>query len=347
MGFIENIINQAKKDKKTVVLPEATDTRILKAASRSIEEGTADIIFVGDEKEITAIAEKEKINLYNAEIVNPKNSDKLEEYTNMYFDIYKNSISSIDEAKKEVLNPLIFGMMMVKAEDADAYVAGATHSTKDVLQPTMRIFNTVGTRILSTVTVIEYNHEDFGNKDGVFLISDCALNAEPGYLALTEIAKATANSYKGFIGKDPKVAFLSFSTHGSASSRSTEKVVKAAERLKKVAPEIISDGELQMDAAIMPEVAKMKSPNSPLKGEANVLIFPDINTGNICYKIFERFSNVKLYGPVCQGLNKAVTDLSRACSPERVFDTIAMTCVQAQALNKMKADEKDMHHREL
>lgn len=336
MSFIENIISQAKKDKKTVVLPESTDTRILKAASRSIKEGTADIILVGNKAEILQIAQNENIDLLNAQIVEPGKSEKLEEYTQCYFEAYKNTLSNIEEAKKEVLDPLIFGMMMVKCNDADAYVAGATHSTKQVLQPTMKLFKTIGTRILSTVTIIEYPHKDFGNEDGIFLISDCALNAEPGYIALTEIAKATANSYRGFLKKDPKVAFLSFSTHGSASSKSTEKVAKAAERLRKIDPSLISDGELQMDAAIMPEVAKMKAPNSPLKGEANVLIFPDINAGNIAYKIFERFSNVKLYGPVCQGLEKAITDLSRACSPERVFDTIAITVVQAQALEKNK-----------
>lgn len=341
MSFIENIISQAKKDKKTVVLPESTDTRILKAASRTIKEGTADIVLVGNKSEILKIAQNENIDLANITIVEPEKSDKLEAYTQSYFDTYKNSLSSIEEAKKEVLDPLIFGMMMVKFDDADAYIAGATHSTKQVLQPTMKIFKTIGTRILSTVAFIEYQHKDFGNKDGIFLISDCALNSEPGYIALAEIAKATANSYKGFIKKEPKIAFLSFSTHGSAKSDSTEKVAKAAERLRKLEPTLISDGELQIDAAIMPEVAKMKAPNSPLKGEANVLIFPDINAGNISYKIFERFSNVKLYGPVCQGLEKAITDLSRACSPERIFDTIAMTVVQAQALEEQKTDRPD------
>lgn len=334
MSFIENIVSQAKKDKKTVVLPESTDIRILKAANRAVAEGIADIILVGDETAILDLSKKEDIDLSNIKIVNPQKSAKLQIYAESYLETYKNSLDSIEDAKKEVLDPLIFGMMMVKFNDADAYVAGATHSTKQVLQPTMKLFKTIGTRILSTVTVIEYQNKDFGNEDGIFFISDCALNAEPGYLALAEIAKATANSYRGFIKKDPKIAFLSFSTHGSARNKSTDKVAKAAERLRKLDPTLISDGELQMDAAIMPEVAKMKAPNSPLKGEANVLIFPDINAGNIAYKIFERFSNVKIYGPVCQGLEKAITDLSRACSPERVFDTIAMTVVQAQSLEK-------------
>lgn len=347
MSFIENIIAKAKSDKKTIVLPEATDERILKASERATKEGTASIILVGDEKKITETAKNNGIDLNNIEIINPEKSDKIDLYAKEYLNTYKNSISTIEEAKSKVLDPLIYGMMMVKLDDADGYIAGATHSTKDVLQPTMKLFKTVGTRILSTVTFVEHQNSDFGNKEGLFLLSDCALNAEPGYLALAEIGKATANSYRFFVGKDPKVAFLSFSTHGSASSRSTEKVAKAAERLRKIEPKLISDGELQMDAAIMPRIAMSKAPDSPLKGEANVLIFPDINTGNICYKIFERFSNAKLYGPVCQGLNKAITDLSRACSAERVFDTIAITCVQAQALNKAVNEEKDMHWREL
>lgn len=334
MGFIENIIEKAKSDKKTVVLSEATDKRILKAANMAIDAGTADIILVGNENEIKKVALENDIDISKAKIVDPEKSKKIDEYTKKYLELNKNATEDFEEAKKIVLDPLIFGMMMVKFEEADAYIAGATHSTKEVLQPTMKLFKTIGTRILSTVTMIEYKHKDFGNKDGLFYISDCALNSEPGYLALAEIAKATANSCRGFSGQDPKVAFLSFSTHGSASTKSTEKVAKAAERLRKIAPNLTSDGELQMDAAIMPEVAKMKAPNSPLKGEANVLIFPDINAGNISYKIFERFSNVKLYGPVCQGLEKAITDLSRACSVERVFDTIALTVVQAQALEK-------------
>lgn len=347
MGFIENIINKAKCDRKTIVLPEATDERILKASERAVSEGLANIILIGNKEEITKSAKLADVNLNNIEIIEPDKYEKLDEYIDSYLSTYKNSISSRDEAKVQVLDPLIFGMMMVRHDDADGYIAGATHSTKQVLQPTMKLFKTVGTRILSTVTFIEHQNSDFGNKDGLFLISDCALNAEPGYLALAEIGKATANSYRFFVGNEPKVAFLSFSTHGSASNKSTEKVAKAAERLRNLNPEIISDGELQMDAAIMPQIAKSKAPDSPLKGEANVLIFPDINTGNICYKIFERFSNAKLYGPVCQGLNKAITDLSRACSAERVFDTIALTCVQAQALNKAVNEEKDLHWREL
>lgn len=334
MSFIENIIEKAKKDKKVIVLPEATDARILKAAQMAMNAGTADIILVGNEKEIQKISDDNNIDITKAKIINPLSVD-IDRYVKKYMEFYTDE--TYENAKSIVLDPLIFGMIMVKFDEADAYIAGATHSTKQVLQPTMKLFKTIGTRILSTVTMIEYKHKDFGNKDGLFFISDCALNSDPGYLALAEIAKASANSCRTYSGNEPKIAFLSFSTHGSARTQATEKVAKAAQRLKKIAPDLISDGELQMDAAIMPEVAKMKAPDSILKGEANVLIFPDINAGNIAYKIFERFSNVKIYGPVCQGLEKAITDLSRACSAERVFDTIALTVVQAQALeNKNK-----------
>lgn len=337
MSFIENIIEKAKKDKKVIVLPESTDVRILKASQMAMDAETADIILVGNESEIKSISKNNDIDISKAKIVDPQNVN-IDKYVEKYIEYY--SEETYESAKSIVLDPLIFGMMLVKFDEADAYIAGATHSTKQVLQPTMKLFKTIGTRILSTVTMIEYKNKDFGNEDGLFFISDCALNSNPGYLALAEIAKASANSCRAYSGKEPKIAFLSFSTHGSAQTPATEKVAKAAQRLKKIAPDLISDGELQMDAAIMPEVAKMKAPNSILKGEANILIFPDINAGNISYKIFERFSNAKLYGPVCQGLEKAITDLSRACSAERVFDTIALTVVQAQALEK---NEKTDH----
>lgn len=210
MSFIENIIQQAKADKKSVVLTESTDVRILKAGAKAQKEGTADIIFVGNKSEILKIAQKEDINLEGTKIVEPNTHPKLEEYIDKYFEIYKRFIVDKEEARNNVLDPLIFGMMMVKDGEADAYIAGATHSTKDVLQPTMKIFKTIGTRILSTVTTIEYKSKDFGNKDGIFLISDCALNADPGYLALDEIAKATANTYKAFVKKSLKLHFYHF-----------------------------------------------------------------------------------------------------------------------------------------
>lgn len=335
MNFINNITQKAKRNIQNIVLPEATDIRILKAASKVVEEKVANPILIGDNQEIQKIADKEKIDIKNIEIVDPKSSDKYEVYVEKFIELSKKFNYEIKQAKEMLLNPLYFGMMMVKLGDADGLVAGATHATKEILQPIMQIFKTKNTRLLSTVFIVEYKNEDFGNKDYTFLLSDCALNEEPGYLALAEIAKVTARSYKWLLKKEPKVALLSYSTFGSANSKLTEKVEKAAEYLKRKVPDLICDGEIQLDAAIMPEVAKIKAPSSRLKGEANILIFPDLNSGNIAYKIFERFSNVQMYGPVCQGLEKPVNDLSRACSVERICDTIAITAVQAQEIDKI------------
>ena len=288
---------------------------------------------VGNKDEIENIAKKEKINLENIKIINPKTSDKYNLYVEKLIQLSTRFNITKEQAKELLLDPLYFGMIMVKLGDADGLVAGATHSTKQILHPMMQIFKTKNTRLLSTFFVVEYKNEDFGNKDYTFLLSDCALNEDPGYLALSEIAKVTARSYKWLMKKEPKVAFLSYSTLGSASSKSIEKVKKAVEHLKRKEPDLICEGEMQLDAAIMPEVSKMKAPNNKLKGEANILIFPDINSGNIAYKIFERFSNVKMYGPVCQGLEKPINDLSRACNVERICDTIAITAVQAQEID--------------
>lgn len=330
MNFIEDIRKKAKASKQTIILPESNDIRILKAAINVTKQGIADIILIGKQKEIYKVAESENVDVSKLKIVDPSKDPKHNFYVGEFLKLSKRFKYTKEEANKFMLDPLYFGMMMVKLDEADGLVAGACHATKEILHPMMQIFKTKNTKLLSTFFVVEYENEDFGNKDYTFLFSDCALNENPGYLALAEIGKVTARSYEWLFKKKAKVAFLSYSTLGSAKSESTQKVAKAANYLKKKVPDLICEGELQLDAAIMPEVAKMKSPKGELKGEANVLIFPDINAGNITYKIFERFSNVNMYGPVCQGLEKPINDLSRACSVERICDTIAITAVQAQ-----------------
>lgn len=330
MNFIENIKEKAKSNKQTIVLPEATDVRILKAAKIVSSQNLADIILVGEKEDIYKIANEQNIDIENIKIVEPSKDSRHDLYVEEFLKLTKRCNYTKEEADKFLQDPLYFGMMMAKLDEADGLVAGASHSTKQILQPMMQIFRTKNTKLLSTFFIVEHENKDFGNKDYTFLFSDCALNEEPGYLALAEIAKVSARTYEWLFKKQAKVGFLSYSTLGSAKSASTEKVAKAAMHLKKKVPNLICEGELQIDAAIMPEVAKMKSPNGELKGEANVLIFPDINAGNIAYKIFERFSNVRMYGPACQGLEKPINDLSRACSVERVCDTIAITAVQAQ-----------------
>ncbi len=333
MNFIDNIKKKARLDKKTIVLPESTDIRILKAASKTVEAGIANIVLIGKKEKINKICKNEKIDITNLQIIEPNKDSRHESYVQEFLHLTKRFNYTKEEADKLLEDPLFFGMMMVKLDEADGLVAGACHATKQILHPMMQIFKTRDTRLLSTFFVVEHKNEDFGNKNYTFMFSDCALNEKPGYLALAEIARVTAKSYEWLMKEPAKVGFLSYSTLGSAKSESTEKVAKAAEYLKKKVPDLICEGELQLDAAIMPEVAKMKSPNGELKGQANVLIFPDINSGNITYKILERFSNVHMYGPVCQGLEKPINDLSRACSVERICDTIAITAVQAQKIN--------------
>lgn len=237
---------------------------------------------------------------------------------------------TLEEARELVKNPVYFGMMMVKANEADGYVSGAMNTTKDILKTAMRIFKKEGTKILSTALLMIVPNCEYGSKDGVYIFSDCALNESPGYLALSEIAISSAKTYEKFTNKKAKVAMLSYSTFGSAKSKYTEKVIKATERVKKKWPELIIDGEMQLDSAIVPQIAESKAPDSQVKGEANVLIFPDINSGNIGCKLVERLANAQMFGPICQGLEKPINDLSRGCSVEGIVGTIIMTAVQAQ-----------------
>lgn len=261
-------------------------------------------------------------------MIDPKSSQKSEEYASMLAEI--DQTITVEEAKKLVKNPVYFGMMMVKSGDADGYVSGAMNTTKDILKTAMRIFKKEGTKILSTALLMLVPNHEYGAKDGVYIFSDCALNENPGYLALSEIAISSAKTYEKFTAKQAKVAMLSYSTFGSAKSEFTEKVIKATERVKKKCPDLIIDGELQLDSAIVPEIATSKAPNSMVKGEANVLIFPDINAGNIGCKLVERLANAQMFGPICQGLEKPINDLSRGCSVDGIVGTIVMTAVQAQ-----------------
>ncbi len=327
MSFIEEIKQRAKENPKTIVLPESMDSRILKATEIILSEKICEIVLLGEEAEIKKKAEQEKICIEGAKLINPNTDCKAEQYANFLAEIDK-SISS-EEAKKLIQNPDYFGMMMIKSGDADGFVSGAMNTTKDILKTAMKIFKKEGTKILSTVLVMLVPNHKYGGKDGVYLFSDCALNENPGYLALSEIAITSAKTYEKFTNKKAKVAMLSYSTHGSAHSKEIEKVIKATERVKNKRPDIMIDGELQLDAAIVPEIAKTKAPHSPIKGEANVLIFPDINAGNIGCKLVERLANAEMFGPICQGLEKPINDLSRGSSVEGIVGTIIITAIQA------------------
>ena len=284
MTFIEKMKMQAKQDIKTIVLPESEDIRTLEATEIVLKEGFANIILIGNPQEINELAEKNNINLNGAQIV--------------------------DQAKELLkTNSRYFATMMVKEGDADGFVSGASHPTSDTLRPALQILKAApGTKLVSAFFVMVLQDKEFGD-DGVFIFADSGLNEYPDADALSEIAISSRKSFKELIGDEPKVAMLSYSTHGSAHSPLTDKVIEATKLLKEKAPDLICDGEIQLDAAIIPEVAERKAPGSPLQGKANILIFPDLDAGNIGYKLTQRFGHAEAYGPLCQGVSKAVNDL--------------------------------------
>ena len=332
MNFIESIKNRAKKEIKTIVLPEAEDIRTLKATQIALKEKYANIVLVGNEEIIKQKAQENNINIEGATIINPQTSKDYEKYAQLLYELRKNKGMTIEQAKELVLNPVYFGMLMVKDEEtkADGLVSGAAHSTADTLRPALQILKTApDTKLVSAFFVMVVPDCEYG-ENGTFIFGDAGLNENPNPDQLSEIAISSSKSFEQLVQKEPKVAMLSYSSHGSAHSELTEKVIEATKLLKEKEPNLISDGELQLDAAIIPEVAASKAPTSPLKGEANVLIFPNLDAGNIGYKLVQRLGKAEAYGPLCQGIAKPVNDLSRGCSAEDIAGVIAITAVQAQ-----------------
>ncbi len=334
MAFIDEIKEKAKQDIKTIVLPESEDIRVLEATQMILKEGFANIILIGDQNEIEELASENNIDIKGATIVNPLTSNKLSKYADDLYELRKNKGMTLDQAKDLLKNnSRYFATMMVKEGDADGFVSGASHPTSDTLKPALQILKTApGTKLVSAFFVMVMPDKEYG-EDGVLIFSDCGLNEYPDSDALSEIAISSAKSFKELIGKEPKVAMLSYSTHGSAHSPLTDKVVEATKLLKEKAPDLICDGEIQLDAAIIPEIAERKAPDSPLKGNSNILIFPDLDAGNIGYKLTQRFGHAEAYGPLCQGVSKAVNDLSRGCSSKDIVGVVAITAVQAQHIN--------------
>ena len=332
MSFIEEIKNRAKKEIKTIILPEAEDIRILQATEKVIKEQYAKIILIGDENIILEKAKTNNINLEGVKIVNPEKDKNYNKYVNLLYNLRKHKGMTEDKAKELVLNPVYYGMLMVKDEEteADGLVSGAAHSTSDTLRPALQILKTApNTKLVSAFFVMVVPNCKYG-ENGVLVFGDCGLNENPNAEQLSEIAISSSNSFKQLIGKEPKVAMLSYSTYGSAHSELTEKVIEATKLVKQKNPNLCVDGELQLDAAIIPEVAEFKAKGSKLQGKANTLIFPDLNAGNIGYKLVQRFAKAEAYGPLCQGIAKPVNDLSRGCSSDDVAGVIAITAVQAQ-----------------
>lgn len=332
MSFIEEIKQRAKQEIKTIVLPEAQDIRTLQATEQVLKEGYAKIILIGDKKEIEEKAKENKINITRAKIIEPSNSSKYDEYVNLLFELRQHKGMTMEKAQELVKDPVYFGMLMLKDETSEAggLVSGAIHSTADTLRPALQILKTApGTKLVSAFFVMAVPNCEYG-ENGTFVFGDCGLNENPDEEALSEIAISSSKSFKQLVGKEPKVAMLSYSTYGSAKSEATQKVISATQKVREKAHELLVDGELQLDAAIIPEVAKFKAPDSPIKGNANVLIFPDLNAGNIGYKLVQRLGKAEAYGPLCQGISKPVNDLSRGCSSKDIAGVIAITAVQAQ-----------------
>ena len=331
MTFIDAMKEKARKDIKNIVLPEADDVRVLKATEMVLNEGFANIMLIGDTDEIKNLAKENNINIDGVQIINPLTSTKLRKYSDDLYELRKAKGMTIEQAQELLkTNTRYFATMMVKSGDADGFVSGANHPTSDTLRPALQILKTApNTKLVSAFFVMVVPECDYG-ENGIFVFADCGLNEYPDAEALSEIAISSAESFEELVGKEPKVAMLSYSTMGSAHSPLTEKVVEATKLLKSKKPDLICDGEIQLDAAIIPEIAERKSPNSPLKGESNILIFPDLDAGNIGYKLTQRFGKAEAYGPLCQGISKAVNDLSRGCSSSDIAGVVAITAVQAQ-----------------
>jgi len=329
MNIIEKIKESAKGLNKTIILPESTDIRTLKAASMTTKEGFASIILIGSNDDINKLARENDLNLDGVKIIEPNTFSDTEKLINEFYELRKNKGITLEQAKDIIMNNnLYFGNMLVKLGYADGLVAGAINSSADVLRASLQILKTdKNSKIVSSFFLIDVPNCEYG-EDGVFIFSDCGMIPDPTSEELVEIAKSSAMSFEQLVGKTPKVAMLSYSTMGSAKHPNIDKVIKATELARKTYPELLLDGELQFDAAVVPKVAKSKAPNSEVAGEANVLIFPDLNSGNIAYKIAERLAKAKAYGPITQGIAKPVNDLSRGCNEFDIVGAIAITCVQ-------------------
>ena len=331
MAYIDQIKERAKIDRKTIVLPESNDKRTLLAAAEIIKEGIANIIMIGNAEKIHDGAGWLEIDLDDVTIIDPETTDKMDTYINLLYETRKAKGMTIEKAT-EILHKdyLTFGIMMVKNNDADGMVAGACHSTADTLRPALQILKTApGVKLVSAFFIVDTVFKDMGD-NGAFIFADCGLNQDPNSEELAYIAESSSRSFKSLIGPKPVIAMLSHSTKGSAKHALVDKVVEATRIAQEKFPHLVIDGELQTDAALVPSVAKNKATGSPVGGKANVLIFPNLDAGNIGYKLVQRLGGAEAYGPMLQGIAKPVNDLSRGCSWQDIVGVVALTAVQAQ-----------------
>jgi len=333
MGFIDTLKERARKDIKTVVLAEGEDIRTLEAAQTVLKEGYAKIVVLGNKDKIAAMAAEKGIDLSGATIIDPETSDKTADYANKFYEMRKAKGVTPEQAAETMKNTLYYGVMMVNEGEADGMVAGACNSSANVIRPSLQILKTKpGTKLVSAFFVIVVPDCEYG-ENGTFVFADSGLNEDPDADSVSEIAISSAASFKQLVNAEPKVAMLSYSTYGSAKSHLVDKMQEATRLAKEKRPDLMLDGEMQFDAAVVPSVGSSKAPGSNVAGQANVLVFPDLNAGNIAYKIAQRLAKAEAYGPVLQGIKKPVNDLSRGCSADDIAGVVAITCVQAQENN--------------
>ena len=329
MAIIDVLKEKAKADKKTIVLPESEDRRTYEAAAKILKEGIANIVLVGTDEGVKKHGEG--LDLTGIQVVDPATSDKTAAYIDKLVELRSKKGMTPEQAKEILLNQyLYYGVMMVKMGDADGMVSGACHSTADTLRPCLQILKTKpGTKLVSAFFLMEVPNCEFG-ENGTFVFADCGLNQDPNPEELAAIAASSAESFRSLVGAEPKVAFLSHSTKGSAKHALVDKVVEATKIAREQNPDLKLDGEMQLDAAIVPSVGEAKAPDSEVAGHANVLIFPNLDAGNIGYKLVQRLAKAEAYGPVTQGIAAPVNDLSRGCSADDIVGVVAITAVQCQ-----------------